>query len=170
MIKRNDLLYKPDMIRTVSGRYIDVFNPDEDAIDIMDIAHSLSQTARFGGHLPHFYSVAQHSIFCAGVGCNPKESLTLLLHDATEAYLGDMPSPIKYRLPDYKALEDNLHQVICNKFGLEYPYNESIKIIDREALELEFSNYFLSSINTFKSMTEVKNNFIKLFYEYGGIN
>ena len=109
-------LYTPNSIRTRSGQYVNVLELDPDTIRIEDIAHALSMVPRFGGHLPVFYSVGQH---CLGVlntvmdmpqpaGTTSEElrliRLQALLHDASEAYIGDMPSPIKQHLPDFKAL------------------------------------------------------------------
>ena len=157
----------PNHIRTVSGIYIDVFDPHECEISINDIAHALSQMPRFGGHLPVFYSVAQHSIFCAE-NAGGKDRLTALLHDATEAYLTDMPSPIKGRLPNYKECEDNLMKVIAKRFGLEYPFNAQIKTLDKYALEFEYNYLFEQRQGTQQNMLCVKELFINKFYEYGG--
>jgi hypothetical protein len=103
-------------IRTFSGRYIDIFDPNPDDILIEDIAHALSHQCRFGGHIPKFYSVAQHSVFCAN---NPfiSKKLEALMHDASEAYLLDIPSPIKPRLTNYHEIENNLMMVIAEKFA-----------------------------------------------------
>ena len=60
-------------IRTYTGKYIDVFNMNIGDIEILDIAHALSQVPRFGGHLPRFFSVAQHSVNCAEITKNNKE-------------------------------------------------------------------------------------------------
>lgn len=130
-------LYTPDCIRTFSGQYVNVFDPDPDTILIEDIAHALSQQCRFGGHLPEFYSVAQHSVLCA-VAVPPEHALAALLHDASEAYMLDIPSPIKNRLPDYKKYEDNLMQVIAKKFGFQYPLHEEVKQADKLLLEWEW--------------------------------
>lgn len=130
-------LYTPDCIRTFSGQYVNVFDPDPDTILIEDIAHALSQQCRFGGHLPEFYSVAQHSVLCV-VAVPPEHALAALLHDAGEAYMLDIPSPIKNRLPDYKKYEDNLMQVIAKKFGFQYPLHEEVKKTDKMLLEKEW--------------------------------
>lgn len=130
-------LYNGTTIRTVTGLYMDVFNPTFDMISIEDIAHSLSFQCRFGGHLKQFYSVAQHS-YHVSKRVHPKQALAGLLHDATEAYLLDMPRPIKQRLPEYKAVEDNLMRVIAERFGLDWPLDPQIKEVDKYMLELEY--------------------------------
>jgi uncharacterized protein len=76
-------LYEPDCIRTYTGLYINVFNPKPEMIEIEDIAHALSFQCRFGGHLPKFYSVAQHSLNCSYLVKEPALKLTALLHDAS---------------------------------------------------------------------------------------
>lgn len=98
--------------------YVDPMNPDPEAIDIRDIAHSLSMTCRFAGHIPAHYSVAQHSIIVASYFKKPAERLVGLLHDAEETYFGDMASPLKKNFPDYKAAANNCRDVILNKWGL----------------------------------------------------
>jgi len=97
-------LYTPDCIRTYTGRFVNVFQPTPEMICIEDIAHSLSNQCRFGGHLAQFYSVAQHSINCAGL-VSSAHTKAALLHDSSEAYLMDIPSPIKAKMPEYKKIE-----------------------------------------------------------------
>src|SRR5690606_26745918 len=105
-------LYEANCIRTFTGQYINVFDPKPDLIRIEDIAHALSQMPRFGGHLPVFYSVAQHSLACAHK-VSSRNALAALLHDASEAYLMDIPKPIKNNLHNYKETEHALMEVIA---------------------------------------------------------
>src|SRR5690606_28894528 len=116
---KTENLFTPNCIRTHSGNYIDVLNPNPDLIDINDIAHSLSMQCRFGGHTKVFYSVAQHSVECAK-RVSPEFQLAALLHDASEAFLLDIPSPIKHRLTNYKEIENTLMQVIAKKFSFQW--------------------------------------------------
>jgi len=88
-------LFTPNCIRTFTGKYVNVFEPTLEMICIEDIAHALSMQCRFGGHLPYFYSVAQHSINCSFLVDTPCLKLEVLMHDASEAYLLGIPSPIK---------------------------------------------------------------------------
>ncbi len=133
-------LYTPGCIRTASGIYMNVFEPTPDMICIEDIAHALSHQCRFGGHLPRFYSVAQHSFLCSRLvgDTDPAEALAGLLHDAGEAYLMDMPSPIKRRLTNYKEIEDKLMMVIAQKFGFAYPLSAAVKKADEQMLQVEW--------------------------------
>ena len=84
---------------------------------IEDIAHHLSLLCRFNGGCREFYSVAQHSVHVAQV-LPDRLKLRGLLHDATEAYLGDVVSPLKDCLPQYRAMEATLWRVVCKKFNL----------------------------------------------------
>lgn len=151
-------------IKTYSGHYIDVFNPDPDAIDIRDIAHALSLTARWGGHTKSFYSVGSHSIW---VAANLPDEFKLegLLHDAAEAYIGDMPKPIKRHLPDFNALETILDKAIRSKFGLPLEMSPEVKKIDYKALEYEWANIKHNEewINP-KTNKGVEESFIELFH------
>ena len=131
-------LYTPDCIRTYSGIYINVFEPTPEMICIEDIAHALSNQCRFGGHLPVFYSVAQHSYHCSQ-SVNQEHKLAALLHDASEAYLLDIPRPIKNRLSNYKDIEHNLMILIADKFGFNYPLHNDIKLADELALVAEWN-------------------------------
>lgn len=137
-------LYKKDHIRTFTGKYVNVFNPTPEMICIEDIAHSLSNQCRFAGHLKQFYSVADHSINCA-MQVAEEHKLAALLHDASEAYLIDIPSPIKKRLTNYHEIEDNLMRLIANKFGFTYPFDPVIKEIDEYMLRTEWDCLMLGN-------------------------
>lgn len=111
------------LIETFSGKCFNLLEPTEDMIDIEDIAHHLSKLCRFNGACKHFYSVAQHSILVSHIV--PRElALFGLLHDAAEAYVGDMSSPLKSLLPEFKEIEDKIQAVILRSFGL---YNQFFK-------------------------------------------
>lgn len=135
-------LYTPNCIRTFTGIYMNVFEPTLDMIFIDDIAHALSNQCRFGGHLPKFYSVAQHSILCSSL-VSDEYKLAALLHDASEAYLLDIPSPIKQGLSNYKEIEDKLMTLIAKKFGFKYPLELPVKEIDKKILNLEWEQLMI---------------------------
>ena len=144
MIKEN--LFATDCIRTFTGIYVNVFEPKPEMFCIEDIAHSLSQQCRFNGHLTHFYSVAEHSILCAGY-VKYESKLAALLHDASEAYLLDIPSPVKKRLSNYKEIEHKLMECIAIKFGFEYPLTKDIKKVDEIILKTEWNELMLNDNN-----------------------
>jgi hypothetical protein len=109
-------------IQTISGG--NPFDPDPGEIEIEDIALALSHQCRFGGHCRVFYSVAQHSCLVSDLvierGGN-LAALWALLHDASEAYLVDLPHPLKHRSELgklYAAAEDRLQAAVCERFGL----------------------------------------------------
>lgn len=135
-------LNTPDCIRTVTGLYVNVFEPKPEMICITDIAHALSQQCRFGGHLSSFYSVAEHSWYCSQL-VKPKHQLAALLHDASEAYLLDIPSPIKRKLTNYAEIEDKLMRVIADKFGFKYPLHDDVHFADTMALTTEWHTLML---------------------------
>lgn len=125
------------IIRTYSGIEFQPFDPTPESIDIEDIAHSLGNLCRFGGHSNEFYSVAQHSVLVSRM-CSRENALWGLLHDAAEAYFNDIPSPVKKKLVDIKKLEENLLIAIAKKFDLKYPMPKEIKKNDIAIFELEW--------------------------------
>lgn len=125
-------------IQTSTGRRVDLLRPDPDQIDPVDIAHALSNQCRFNGHCKRFYSVAEHSLLGATATLPDRElARYFLLHDATEAYLGDIVSPLKGLLPSYEELEHDLWLVIAVRFGLHPRMPDEIKEIDRRMLATE---------------------------------
>jgi len=130
-------------ICTSTGGQFWPFDPRPDNIQKEDIAHSLSNMCRFAGHVRTFYSVAQHcvlvSILLESAGYPTEYVKAGLLHDASEAYLVDIPTPIKHdlRMQAYRETEDSVSTVIFEKFGLVYPYQNEIKMADCYALILE---------------------------------
>jgi len=131
-------------IQTVSGRRVDPFDPEPEAIDITDIAYALSNQCRFGGHCRVFYSVAQHASLVSDVVLeqteSPADALWALLHDATEAYLVDLPHPLKHRSELgrlYRDAEEPLHRCILERFRLPETPPAALKAVDRSFLATE---------------------------------
>jgi hypothetical protein len=131
------------VICTRSGLHFDVTKPDPNSILITDIAYGLSHKCRFGGHTSRWYSVAQHSIqvceYVQMTGTEDSIALAALLHDASEAYLTDLPSPIKAILPAYITLEKSVQTAINEHFGLtrRAQEHEIIKRADIMQYEIE---------------------------------
>ncbi|AXF86793.1 hypothetical protein DTO96_102549 [Ephemeroptericola cinctiostellae] len=106
------------IIQTVSGRYIDLYNPKPEDFCLEDIAHHLSHVCRFGGATWDFYSVAEHSMAVAFL-LPARLSLAGLLHDASEAFLGDMVSTVKRTLPSYQYIEGVVQSAIYKQFDID---------------------------------------------------
>jgi hypothetical protein len=123
-------------MQTYSGRQFWPLDPRADEVRIGDIAHSLSNACRYAGHCEAFYSVAEHSVYVSQIV--PAElALCGLLHDATEAYLVDIPRPIKPYLTGYKEIEDRLWLAIAAAFGLPEEMPAEIKAADNAVLLAE---------------------------------
>lgn len=107
---------------TYTGRRVYPTAMTVDMVDFEDIAHSLAHQCRYNGHTTHFYSVAEHCVHMADytmdLGRSPKDALHALLHDACEAYIGDIPRPIKCAIPRLKEVENKIDLVIAEVFDL----------------------------------------------------
>lgn len=127
--------YKEHWISTRLVPRFYFLNPQESDIIIEDIAHSLSMLCRFGGHCDKFYSVAEHSVLVARILAKQKAGklteLAGLLHDAEEAYVPDIPAPIKRHMPEALAMYAQLQGAIYQKFGIVDADWETVKDIDR---------------------------------------
>jgi hypothetical protein len=130
-------------LQTVSGRWLNPFDPDPEQLDIGDIARSLANQCRFGGHCRAFYSVAQHSVHVSELveqrGGDAEDVFAALMHDASEAYLGDMPHPIKHRSPlgaAFREAEKNLEEAILDRFAIKRDV-PAVKPADRALLATE---------------------------------
>lgn len=138
-MKKSDKKYT--WITTHTGRRFDLANPDPRQVSIQDIAHHLAHISRFGGALDCFYSVAQHSVWVSHQ-VPASTALEALFHDAAEAYMGDMVSPLKAMLPQFKSIEKTVHASICKQLQLRNLYEnmvlyDHIKRADKKALVFE---------------------------------
>jgi len=130
-------------LQTVSGRWVNPSDPDRAQLDAGDIGRALSNQCRFGGHCRVFYSVAQHSVIVSGLveqrGGDVEDVFAALMHDAAEAYLGDMPHPLKHRSAlgaAFREAEDRLEHAIRERFAIR-PDVPEIKRADRALLATE---------------------------------
>ena len=126
----------PYTIQTFTGRLIDLRHVCPDDISIRDIAHSLGCINRFNGHTLVPLSVAQHSVRVSQI-VSKEHSLWGLLHDASEAYLGDVSRPLKHLLPEYRKMETLVQFAIARHFGLTVPMPHDVKLADQSVLMAE---------------------------------
>jgi 5'-deoxynucleotidase YfbR-like HD superfamily hydrolase len=125
-----------DWIQTFKGKQFYPLAPRVEDIDIDDIAHALSNQCRFSGHCKRFYSVAEHSVRVSLI-VKPKHRLWALLHDAAEAYLVDLPTPIKQLMPEYSIAEKRIMACVCEKFGLSLEMPKEVHQADMIMLATE---------------------------------
>jgi len=125
-------------IQTHSGRRFNPLQPNPDAIVIQDIAHSLSMQCRFSGHCKDFYSVAQHSVLVSYI-CDSQDAFWGLMHDATEAYLIDVPRPLKRsgKFQAYLDFEKVMQEAVCRRFNMAFTEPPSVKKADTILLATE---------------------------------
>lgn len=136
------------LIRTHSGKLVDLTQILPSDILIGDIAHALANICRYGGHPEKFYSVAQHSLRVARK-CPDEFALEGLLHDAAEAYIGDLVKPLKILLGEPVAkLEREIEQAIAIEFNLTFPWPACVKVADDELLRIEQINFWPGTVDS----------------------
>lgn len=123
-------------IGLLSGAQFNYNRPEESDVTLDDLASALSNICRFSGHLPCFYSVAQHLVNTSRI-VDPEFALDALMHDTAEAFTNDLPTPLKWALPVFKELEIKIESAMAQKFGFNYPYPPQVRQADTEMLILE---------------------------------
>lgn len=153
-IERGDDWRRGDWMQTHTGRRFYPLDPRPEEIDPEDIAHALSLLCRYGGHVDRFYSVAEHCVLMSQAVA-PKHALAALLHDATEAYVCDVPRPLKRHLAGYELIEHGVWLAIAICFGLnpELPY--PVKQADNRIL-LNERAALLSRAETWHSLDDLE--------------
>ena len=118
-------------INSYHGHCFDPTAAAPEDLCIEDIAHALSLLCRANGHLCLFYSVAQHCLACqreaAARGWSARVQLLCLLHDASEAYIGDLTRPLKRHLPAFAAIEARLQWQIYAALDVPPPTPEEAR-------------------------------------------
>ena len=119
-----------------SGVYFNYETPEQSDFSVYDIARGLSNTCRFGGQCASFYSVAEHSVLMSE--CVAEEhAFEALMHDAAEAFICDMPKPLKMLLPDYQSVEARVEHAISERFGYPRTMTAAVKQMDIRMLAAE---------------------------------
>lgn len=130
--------YKDGLFNSYTGVLINIQKPDASMIKLEDIARALSKICRFGGHSKKFYSVAQHSALVAELAPTNLK-FAALMHDAAEAYIGDLIKPLKHIVSkSYEGIEEAFNKAICDRFKIDYNSLAQLKAYDVMALELEY--------------------------------
>lgn len=122
-----------DWMQTFTGARFYPLDPRVEEIDIVDIAHALSMLCRYGGHVDRFYSVAEHCVLMSEAVA-PEHALAALLHDATEAYIIDVPRPLKRQLVGYREIEDKVWAAIAKRFDVDPIIPPEVKVADNRIL------------------------------------
>lgn len=132
----------PSSIKVAAGHYFDLLYPESAGVDIYSIAAALSKICRFGGHCPSFYSVAEHSVRAFELACEDGAlhqcKVAVLLHDATEAYVGDMVKPLKEIMPQFQDAEARVEAAVSERFHVNFrEWHDEIKEYDMAMLKAE---------------------------------
>ena len=122
-------------IMLASGSWFDLLDPSNSQFTIQDIAQGLGNICRYAGQCSKFYSVAEHSLHVSSIA--PANKLEALMHDAAEAFLGDVTRPLKQLLPRYKQIEKDVEKAIFARFGLDFGCLVALKKIDLSVLAAE---------------------------------
>ena len=125
--------HRGDWMQTYSGLQFYPLDPRAADIDILDISHALSNLCRYAGHVERFYSVAEHCVLLS-YAVDPSKALHALLHDATEAYVVDVPRPLKVSLPEYQAIEHEVWMQIARRFNIAPVLPHEVKDADTRIL------------------------------------
>jgi hypothetical protein len=134
-------------INTLTGKSFDFRWPSAEMVDILDIAHGLAAEVRWAGQTKRRMTVVQHSIMVSEI-CDPRDALAGLLHDASEAYTGDFPTPLKQMCPELQEVENRIQDVIFEAFGLKLnpsagvERHRRLKVWDEIALATEARDLF----------------------------
>jgi uncharacterized protein len=167
-----DTSIESGIINTLSGKHFNLFEPTIEMIDIRDIATGLSNKGHFSGLTPSYFSIAQHCVMvCEEFAFlyphnDPGLKLLALLHDAAEAYIGDMIKPLKVRMPRFSEIEDNIMKAICSKFELDFSNLHLIKPIDLYIQEVEYKAFYRGGQITYMNPEQANKAFIDHFIEF----
>lgn len=158
--------------RTLTGKKFDINRPGADMIDIQDIAAGLANQGHFNGQSPYFFSIAQHCILvCDEYAIQNQDApdemkLLALLHDASEAYTGDMIKPLKIYMDSFVAVENSIMQAIAHRFKLPIHRLSEIKPYDLLIQNLEYEGFYNNGVITYMDPEHARKIFVDRFKEY----
>lgn len=137
----------PPVIGTYSGGCFHVLEPRVEEVKLIDIAHALSQNVRYTGHVSKPWSVALHCLKVSSILADEGASFTVqlqgLLHDAPEAYLVDLPRPLKdNEWPNYRDIDHRIQGCIALAFDVPFPFADHVKAVDDAMISREVANFF----------------------------
>ena len=132
-----------DYIRLTNGNKFFFHDLEKSDICIQNIAKPLAKLCRFNGQTPgwNHYSIAEHAINVSKL-VPKKYRFCALMHDAAEAFLGDVTTPLKRNLPQYKTIEMKWDDFIAQSYGYQYPFPPEVKKADYEMCVLEYHTFF----------------------------
>ncbi len=144
-------------LSTISGKKINLERPEVNEYDIWDIAVGLSRQWRWNGQMDCFFSVAQHSeLVSQAPEVYKNEGLAGLLHDAEEAFIGDLPRPAKKLCPDFVELGLKLQKSIMEYYGVYWPYSKAVKEADDRMLVTEHKQLRKKTFLDFENFKDIK--------------
>jgi uncharacterized protein len=122
--------YAEYWMQTYSGIQFRPYAPTPEMVSLIDIFHVIPKLERYNCHLDHSYSVAQHCVYTSYIV--PQEfAFAALMHDVVEVWMGDLPAPVKWGMPQFSELEDYIfEQAVAPKFGIEFPLPKAVKRAD----------------------------------------
>lgn len=138
--KENEASPTDVTLNTSSGRTITPLHPRPGQFTLEDIANGTAQVCRCSGQTAHFYSVALHSIYVsedlAADDSPPRVQLAGLLHDASEAYIADIPGPLKEELPRYREIEEQIQKTVYESFEIGMLEQAEVEAVERADMRL----------------------------------
>lgn len=132
---------KGDWIWTYTGRQFYPLDPRPEDVCIEDIAHHLAMKCRYSGATMGFYSVAEHSVHVSRY-VPAEDAKWGLLHDAAEAYLADIPRPVKAHIPGWRKIERRVEKAVLERFGMSDFEPDAVRLIDTAILADEKAALF----------------------------
>lgn len=147
-------------IQVLSGKAFFLTGPKPEDVNIEDIAGALAKQCRYNGHCLEFYSVAEHCVRVSRI-VPEEDRLWALLHDASEAYIGDMVRPLKQIIPQFSAFEASIQRVICDRFGLSHHEPASVRHADNVLLATEKRDLLAEGTRPWGAMPDPLPGYIK---------